>query len=88
MARSVLAMYADAGAPVPSVMMATDAMGADGTSGDHGGYGVMACDVSRELVLDWLGLGSRPGKGLSRLLPELFDERTRWLVFTQGRWTV
>ena len=35
MARSVLAMYADVGAPVPNVMMATDAMGANGTSDDH-----------------------------------------------------
>ena len=37
MARSVLAMYTDMGAPVPNVIVAMYAMGADGTSDDHGG---------------------------------------------------
>ena len=108
MARSVLAMYADVGAPVPNVMMTTDAMGADGTSNDHGGYGVVAGNVRHELVLVCLRLGCRPGKALSRdmllqgrasphdllirtapftkLPRELFDERTKWLVLTHGRW--
>ena len=46
--------------------MATYAMGADGTSNDHGGFGVAAGNVRRELVLDCLKLSCRPGKALSR----------------------
>ena len=66
MARSVLAIHADVGAPFLIVIMSTDAMGADGTSSDRGGYGVVACDVRHERVLDCLNLGSRQGKALSR----------------------
>ena len=109
MARVVLAFYADVGAPTPSVIMATDAMGADDTSaGDCGGFGVVAGDVPHELALDCLRSGARPGKALqrdlqlkgrvspdkpltrttpfTRLPPQLFDERTEWVVLCQGRW--
>ena len=57
--------YADVGAPTPSVIMATDAMGAE-SDGDCGGFGVVAGDVSHELALDCLRSGARPGKALQR----------------------
>ena len=108
MARCMCACYADVGAPAPSVIMATDAMGADGTSNDFGGFGVVAGDVDHELVMECLRLGARPGKALqrdlqlkgrkspsepltrttpfTRLPPQLFDDRTKWVVLSQGRW--
>ena len=55
-------LYADIGAPLSTTIMATDAMGADGTSDDVGGFGVVAGDVSRALADDCLKLGARPGR--------------------------
>lgn len=66
MSRVCLAMYADVGAPSPEVLFATDAMGADGSSNDWGGYGVVAGRVGHDLVMDCLRLGVRPGKALQR----------------------
>jgi hypothetical protein len=68
MSQAVLGMYADVGAPTPCVIMATDAMGAEDSSstGDCGGFGIVAGDVPRELALDCLRSGARPGKALQR----------------------
>ena len=66
MAKAVLAFYADVGSPAAPTMMASDAMGADQTTDDVGGYGVAAADVPLSLIHDVIGLGARPGKALQR----------------------
>ncbi len=64
MSHALLATYADVGAPLAPVVFATDAMG----SGiDHGGYGIVACDVSVKLAEECLVRGMRPGKTLLKL---------------------
>ena len=66
MARTIGALYSDVGAPLSSTMMATDAMGADGSTDDLGGFGIVAGNVPQALALDCLKLGARPGKALHR----------------------
>ena len=64
MADVVPLLFADVGAKLCTVLMATDAMGANagfgGSSVDHGGFGIVAADISPATAEDCYRLGTRP----------------------------
>jgi hypothetical protein len=65
MAASVPVLYADLGAPLSSVVGATDAQGAG--EGDHGGYGVVARQLTPDAVASLFRQGAGLGYTVSRL---------------------
>ena len=65
MAAVIPAMEADVGAPLAAAMIATDAQGADGI--DHGGFGIVAADISDRLAEQCFSLGVRPGRSVAKL---------------------
>ena len=65
MADVVLVMYADLGAPLPTVVFASDAMGAN--EDDHGGFGIVAAQCERTDVNRCFEEGLDPGFAVCRL---------------------
>ena len=77
--RDVLILaYADLGAPLLPVLFSTDAMGADDTGADHGGFGICARAASRQLMEHVFQHGGRMGKTVVSL-----DGKHRALKFPE-----
>ena len=69
MAKVVPLMYADLGAPPAEVYFAADAMGAN--EQDHGGWGVLAADMSLEIARDFIETGGNLGYTVAQLDGEM-----------------
>ena len=69
MAAAVPFLYYSYADPIAPVALASDAMG--GNEGDDGGYGVMAREVSMDMIRNALEVGGAPGKSIARLSGDL-----------------
>lgn len=69
MAAGVMCMECDIGAPLASVLFASDAQGAG--EGDYGGFGIVCARVSADLALKTLACGHTPGRTVASVKGEL-----------------